>query len=263
MDIDKIGNYIALCRKEKGLTQAYLAENLHITDKAVSKWERGLSLPDISLLEPLSNLLDISVTELLNGESLHGKDIPKEIADHLITGSNTLYTANEIKKSKYKTILFALILLLIVFLSLFGFHYIKTQNDLSAISNEYHSACDNIGLLYDELTDERRNALFHLSSQEYANALFFIGGADAVLYEAKASMQDYRQLYDYAEQLQLTIGRIYDVLQATPNIDGDYIINSSSDYEILILEMYEEYHGFIDSYGVLRKNASFSGTKAF
>ena len=44
MDIDKIGNYIALCRKEKGLTQAYLAENLHITDKAVSKWERGGSL---------------------------------------------------------------------------------------------------------------------------------------------------------------------------------------------------------------------------
>lgn len=68
MDNERIGSFIKELRKEKGLTQKDLAQTLHITDRAVSKWERGLSAPDIALLEPLSELLEVSVGELIRGK---------------------------------------------------------------------------------------------------------------------------------------------------------------------------------------------------
>ena len=61
IDKTQFGGFVALCRKEKGLTQKQLAQRLYVSDKAVSKWERGLSLPDISLLQPLAQALDLSV----------------------------------------------------------------------------------------------------------------------------------------------------------------------------------------------------------
>lgn len=71
MDQLKIGKFIADCRKEKGLTQWQLAEKLGITDKAISKWERGIAMPDTSIMLELSDILGISVNELLNGEKLN------------------------------------------------------------------------------------------------------------------------------------------------------------------------------------------------
>ena len=68
MDQIKIGRFIAECRRLQGLTQAQLAEKLNITDRAVSKWETGRSMPDAALMLALCEILDISVNELLNGE---------------------------------------------------------------------------------------------------------------------------------------------------------------------------------------------------
>ncbi len=70
MDLEKIGKFIAACRKEKGLTQMQLAESLDITDRAVSKWERGKSMPDAALMLELCHTLGISVNELLSGEKI-------------------------------------------------------------------------------------------------------------------------------------------------------------------------------------------------
>lgn len=70
MDKTKFAALVAARRKAKGLTQKQLADRLHVSDKAVSKWERALSLPDIELLEPLAAALDVTVTELLRGEQL-------------------------------------------------------------------------------------------------------------------------------------------------------------------------------------------------
>ena len=80
MDQEKIGKFIASCRKEAGLTQAALAEKLNITDKAVSKWENGKSLPDASLMLDLCNFLKINVNELLSGERLDMENY-KEMAE--------------------------------------------------------------------------------------------------------------------------------------------------------------------------------------
>lgn len=67
IDKAQFGRFVSARRKEKGFTQKELAEKLLISDKAVSKWERGLSLPDITLLIPLAELLELTVTELLEG----------------------------------------------------------------------------------------------------------------------------------------------------------------------------------------------------
>ena len=68
MDCVRFGAFVAQLRKEKGLTQKELADLLHVTDKAVSKWETGKGFPDLKLLEPLAETLDISLVELLQGE---------------------------------------------------------------------------------------------------------------------------------------------------------------------------------------------------
>lgn len=70
MNQEKIGKFIATLRKEQNLTQMQLAETLGITDRAVSKWERGKSLPDVSVMLELCNILHIEVSELLNGERI-------------------------------------------------------------------------------------------------------------------------------------------------------------------------------------------------
>ena len=77
MDNLKTGNLIRDARKEHGLTQKELAEKLHITDRAVSKWERGICAPDIALLEPLADILELSITELISGERNAVTEVPE------------------------------------------------------------------------------------------------------------------------------------------------------------------------------------------
>ena len=88
MDTEKIGRYIAQKRKEKGYTQKDLAFLFSITDRAVSKWERGISLPDASIMIDLSKTLGISVNELLSGEDLESTEEWKK------AGSPELYPRN-------------------------------------------------------------------------------------------------------------------------------------------------------------------------
>ncbi len=74
MDQKRIGAFIAQCRKEKNLTQMQLAELLEITSQAVSKWENGRGMPDVSLLQPLCDVLGISLNELFSGEHISAEE---------------------------------------------------------------------------------------------------------------------------------------------------------------------------------------------
>lgn len=74
MDQKRIGAFIAQCRKEKNLTQMQLAELLEITNQAVSKWENGRGMPDVSLLQPLCDVLGISLNELFSGEHISAEE---------------------------------------------------------------------------------------------------------------------------------------------------------------------------------------------
>ncbi len=81
----EIGKFIAKCRKEKKLTQAQLAEKLNITDRAVSKWETGKSMPDSSIMLELCEILGITVNELLSGEKIDMESYEKKADENLIT----------------------------------------------------------------------------------------------------------------------------------------------------------------------------------
>lgn len=106
MDLIKIGKYIANCRKNKGITQEQLAEKLYITDRAVSKWERGLSLPDADKMLSLCNILGISVNELLNGEKIEMKDYENKTDELLVE----LAKQDEIKNKKLMTSMWTILI---------------------------------------------------------------------------------------------------------------------------------------------------------
>lgn len=78
------GRFIAGCRKEKGLTQAQLAEKLNITDRAVSKWETGKCMPDSSIMLELCNILGVTANELLSGERIEKNHYEEKVNENLI-----------------------------------------------------------------------------------------------------------------------------------------------------------------------------------
>ncbi|MBE6541258.1 MAG: helix-turn-helix transcriptional regulator [Ruminococcaceae bacterium] len=84
MDQIKIGKFIAECRKKEKLTQMQLAEKLNITDRAVSKWERGKAMPDSSIMLELCGVLGITVNDLLSGEVVTMENYNKEMENNLI-----------------------------------------------------------------------------------------------------------------------------------------------------------------------------------
>ena len=83
MNQEKIGKFIAKCRKDKNLTQEELAEKLGVTNKSISRWENGKTMPDYSILKDLCNILEIDVNELLAGEKIKKEDIQNYSIDNL------------------------------------------------------------------------------------------------------------------------------------------------------------------------------------
>ena len=117
MNQEKIGKFIAELRKEKNLTQEELATKLGITKNAVSKWERGLSMMDVSLFKPVCEILGISIVELLNGEKIKDDDINNKTED---TIKNTIeYSNKKIKVNRIKNIICTLLVIIALCIGLF------------------------------------------------------------------------------------------------------------------------------------------------
>ena len=83
MNQEKIGKFIAKCRKDRNITQEQLAEKLGVTNKSVSRWENGVNMPDYSILKELCNILDIDVNEFLSGEKLRKNEIQSHSIENL------------------------------------------------------------------------------------------------------------------------------------------------------------------------------------
>ncbi len=112
MDQIKIGAFIAACRKEQQLTQAQLAEKLNITDRAVSKWENGKSMPDSSIMLELCEILGIKVNELLSGERMDTDAYTQSAEENLII------LKRKDENSNRKNVLFAIIYSVVLFLGI-------------------------------------------------------------------------------------------------------------------------------------------------
>ena len=100
LDKEKFGEFVSKLRKERGMTQKELAEKLFVSDKAVSKWERGQSLPDITMLNPLADALGVTAAELLNCGKIEGKKVDASQVDELVEKAIELNKEPDISKRK-------------------------------------------------------------------------------------------------------------------------------------------------------------------
>ena len=103
MDARTFGGFVAACRREKGMTQAELAEKLHVTDKAVSRWERGVGFPNIATLEPLAAALEVSVLELMKSERIEAAHLGQEEAAGVVL--DTLDVAKDQRQRERRNVL--------------------------------------------------------------------------------------------------------------------------------------------------------------
>ena len=110
MNQEKTGAFIAKRRKELNLTQKELAEKLGITDRAVSKWENGRCMPDLSLLQPLSRILKVSVNDLLSGEIISEEEYRKKSESNLIS----IVDLNMLKSFRYAYFWFYMLAVLLL-----------------------------------------------------------------------------------------------------------------------------------------------------
>lgn len=139
MENNKIGNFIAKMRKEKNLTQQQLGDKLYVTDKAVSKWERGKSLPDITLLTKLSLILDVKVEDILSGEINKNNNIV-DIDKRVEEIQKHIKKENEKLRTKY----LLLIILLCFILFIIVFKYISFGYSIKEYS--YNNSKIKIGI---------------------------------------------------------------------------------------------------------------------
>ncbi len=115
MDQEKIGKFIAICRKEQNKTQQELAEKLGVSDRTVGNWENGRNMPDLSLFKPLCEELGITINELISGEKLNKEQYQNKLEENIL---NTIdYSSNKIKKEKKNVILCVVLTIIITVFS--------------------------------------------------------------------------------------------------------------------------------------------------
>ena len=117
MDQIKIGKFISSCRKEQGMTQAALAEKLGISDRAVSKWETGKSMPDSGIMLELCGILNINVNELLSGERIMTEVYDKRAEENLLEMRRQIEEKNrQLLRTEYLIVIPAVVLGLVLIL---------------------------------------------------------------------------------------------------------------------------------------------------
>lgn len=114
MDVQRFGAFVAQRRRELGMTQSELAAKLFVTDKAVSKWERGLGFPDVNTLEPLAAALDVSLMELMNSQR-DGGELSREQADGAVSEALGLARGRHMPLKKQLGLVIALCALALAF----------------------------------------------------------------------------------------------------------------------------------------------------
>lgn len=172
MDQKKIGAFIAETRKETGLTQETLSEKLGVSKNAVSKWERGLNLPDASIMQELCAALGITLNELFAGERLAEPQIPQQAEKNIMTIMT--YEAERSRRRRLYYLALLLLLLLIIFLlskpALVELGY--APDDELVYAQIYQPGEDNIKGEVDVMKFVRRDINFDIGANKYGYAVF-------------------------------------------------------------------------------------------
>ena len=198
MDQIKIGRFIASCRKEKELTQVQLGKKLHVSDRAVSKWENGKCLPDSSIMLELCEILGITVNELLSGEKVEPEKVQQASEENLLALKKT----EEEGQTKNRRFAFLLILSLIAFaglLTVFAGNAVVKQKEretnLKSLSGMYGTVGDS-----EILTDEAKKVIHLITGSDW-NTFVFSYQADAAFDRVKLCCDTYQHGEKTAEKI--------------------------------------------------------------
>ena len=133
MDLVKIGKYIAGKRKALGMTQKQLAEKLNMSDKSVSKWERGIFLPDVSVYMELCEILGISINEFLAGEDIDAENVEKKSEDNIIQVAKDSKKKQKNLKSILAVVTTFAVIMVLVLGAVFVHKVMQPKNYITAV----------------------------------------------------------------------------------------------------------------------------------
>ena len=133
MDLVKIGKYIASKRKSLGMTQKQLAEKLGMSDKSVSKWERGICLPDVSVYMELCEILGISINEFLAGEDIDAENVEKKSEDNIIQVTKDSKKKQKNLKSILAVVTTFAVIMVLVLGAVFVHKVMQPKNYITAV----------------------------------------------------------------------------------------------------------------------------------
>ena len=129
MNQEKIGKFIAKCRKDKKMTQSDLAEKLGVTDKSIGNWENGRNMPDLSLFKPLCDELDITINDLLSGEKISREKYQERFEENIV---NTIdYSTKRI--NKYSNVIGLLLVIFGLFISMSAIMIFPSESSWGSI----------------------------------------------------------------------------------------------------------------------------------
>ncbi len=129
MNQEKIGKFIAECRKKQKLTQQELAEKLGVSDKSISRWENGRTMPDLSLFKPLCNELNITLNDLMSGEKVSKEIYQEKFEENIV---NTINYSTK-KLTKYHQCLSLILIIFGLFISISAIMIFKNESSWSSI----------------------------------------------------------------------------------------------------------------------------------
>ena len=142
MNQEKIGKFIAECRRKKNMTQQELAEKLGVSDRTIGNWENGRNMPDLSLFKPLCDELDISLNDLMSGEVVNSKEYQEKLEENII---NTIDYSN--KKLENKNNFIGLLLIIFgVLISLSAIAIFPSESSWGAIYSVFGAIISLLGV---------------------------------------------------------------------------------------------------------------------
>ena len=239
MDLVKIGKYIAGKRKALGMTQKQLAEKLNMSDKSVSKWERGICLPDVSVYMELCEILGISINEFLAGEDIDAENVEKKSEDNIIQVTKDSKKKQKNLKSILAVVTTFAVIMVLVLGAVFVHKVMQPKNYITAVDRtsaemktaELLSRTDGAYLFNFYVKEEYKTLTIYLSEYQ----------AGELINKSKVADLDYDGL-ESAKRGVIAVIPDFELFRVKLIIADDYS-KCSTDFPILENVENREYYG--------------------
>lgn len=239
MDLVKIGKYIAGKRKALGMTQKQLAEKLNMSDKSVSKWERGICLPDVSVYMELCEILGISINEFLAGEDIDAENVEKKSEDNIIQVTKDSKKKQKNLKSILAVVTTFAVIMVLVLGAVFVHKVMQPKNYITAVDRtsaemktaELLSGADGAYLFNFYAKEEYKTLTIYLSEYQ----------AGELINKSKVADLDYDGI-ESAKRGVIAVISDFELFRVKLIIADDYS-KCSTDFPILENVENREYYG--------------------